>query len=183
MSEFLNHKIPAKIVLLGLDNSGKSSIVLSLKEKSNIMSFLSLKPTKGYNIEKFESGNDYNFNIWDLGGQKEYRMSYLQNFNFYMEGVSRVIFVIDVQDIERYDLALKYFEDIINLLNKQEMKVPLSIYLHKFDPGLTEQEKFSNIEDILKLKIIDKLKKSIPPDWDFDIFKTCIYTIFEKVSY
>ena len=46
------HLEQEKILVLGLDNSGKTSIVLALKGNENLLSYYSLKPTKGIQINK-----------------------------------------------------------------------------------------------------------------------------------
>ncbi|GAG16652.1 unnamed protein product, partial [marine sediment metagenome] len=62
-----NANITKKIVIMGLDNSGKSSIVLCLKGVKNLTSFSAIKPTRGFEINKFKI-LDSDFNIWDFGG-------------------------------------------------------------------------------------------------------------------
>ena len=67
--EALNHeKEEVKILIMGLTNAGKTSIVLSMKNEVNLMNYLSLKPTKGYQISELE-GEEARYYIWDLGGQ------------------------------------------------------------------------------------------------------------------
>ena len=63
-----------KILLLGLDNGGKSSILAALQNKFS--SIQSLKPTKGVKREKLDF---FGFPVfsWDLGGQNTYRKDYL----------------------------------------------------------------------------------------------------------
>ena len=114
-----------KVLIMGLDNSGKTSIVLCLKGVKNLLSFYSLNPTKGISINKFRA-LDSNFNIWDFGGQEQFRGDYLKNFNKHIVGTNKIIYVIDVQDIERYELSLNYLKSIINLLicpRSKEMKI------------------------------------------------------------
>lgn len=52
-----------RIVLLGLDNSGKTTILKQLanEETPNITT-----PTAGFNIKSISS-NNLNLNVWDLG--------------------------------------------------------------------------------------------------------------------
>jgi GTPase SAR1 family protein len=168
-----------KIMIVGLDNSGKSSILLSLREGTNLLSLLSLKPTKGVTIESFKNSLS-NMIIWEFGGQDQYRQQYLENFNRYFNEVDNLIYVIDIQDVDRQELSLTYFKDIIDLLNKNKVKVDISIYLHKYDPNLTIQEKFKNIDRITTPGIIKKIQELIPSGYNYKIFKTSIYTIFEK---
>lgn len=173
----------AKILIMGLDNSGKTSILLSLQKsvnqkKINLLTYYSLKPTPGLNIVSIDK-QDTRFNIWELGGQQQYRDEYLQDVEKYIQETSKFIYVIDVQDIDRYAEALQYFEDIFKHFNEQDRKkIQLSIFLHKFDPGLDEEPNFSY--KTISTTLIDKISRMIPSDVNYNIFKTTIYTIFEK---
>jgi len=168
-----------KILLMGLDNSGKTSILLSLKEDTNLLSFLSLKPTKGLKIESLDT-NQYDLNIWDFGGQEQYREDYLVNFYKYTELLNKIIYVIDVQDIERYDLALEYLQNIITLLARDRIIVDITVFLHKYDPNLTKNPKFENISNIVNEKLVNRISEMIPLEYNFEIFQTTIYTVFEQ---
>ncbi|MFW9874352.1 MAG: ADP-ribosylation factor-like protein [Candidatus Thorarchaeota archaeon] len=181
MSDLLNEQNSEKykkIIIAGLDNSGKSSIVLSIIGKMNLINYMSLNPTFGPNIINFES-LDSKFNIWDLGGQESFREEYLQNFEIYLDGCSKILFVIDIQDIQRYDIALKYFENILKKIKKKNLDIDISIFLHKNDPDLKEVHPEITEDRIQEL--INKIKKLIPEGYFFEIYKTTIYTIFDKV--
>ena len=166
-----------KILLMGLDNSGKTSIVLSLRRNTNLLSYYSLKPTRGLDIVKFED-HGVNFSIWDFGGQAQYRQEYLQQIDEHTKGIDKFIFVIDVQDTKRYDLALQYLEKIIEVLKKNEEVVDFSVFLHKFDPGLENLDNFD--DNALSSKLIPELERIIPPTFSFQVFKTTIFTVFQK---
>ena len=101
-----------KMLLLGLDNSGKSSILLVLTRKKNLLNFLSLAPTPMTNTLNYED-KDKIFNLWDFGGQETYRKSYLTNLDRYLNKIDKLFYVIDVQDKKRYDIALDYLEKIL----------------------------------------------------------------------
>ncbi|HUX99962.1 MAG TPA: ADP-ribosylation factor-like protein [Candidatus Deferrimicrobium sp.] len=168
-----------KILIMGLDNSGKSSILLSLTKTTNLLSYFSLKPTKGINIVKIED-QDTSFNIWDFGGQIEYRSRYLDNFDKYTSEIDQIIFVIDIQDIHRYGEALNYFEEILKLIpNKKEIQ--FAIFLHKFDPNIEVLDNYT--EEKINANLVNKLEKLIPPEMTYKIFKTTIYTIFQKTLF
>ena len=166
-----------KVLLLGLDNSGKTTILTSLKENTTIYSFLEVQPTRGLKMEKIDNP-DYNLNIWDFGGQEQYRAEYLNKFDTYLPGVNRIIYVIDIQDIERFNLALNYMEEVIKLLQEYDRSVDFSIFLHKFDPDLEQYNKKVNENTVNE--IIDLMKERIPTNFNYSIHKTSIYTIFEK---
>ena len=130
-----NSKNTKKIVLMGLDNSGKTSIVLCLKGVKNLSSFSAVNPTRGFEINKFHTlGSEYN--IWDFGGQEKFRTDYFENFNNHIKGTSKLIYVIDIQDRERYEISLEYLAKIIMMLKKTEINLDFSLFLHKFDPDL-----------------------------------------------
>jgi GTPase SAR1 family protein len=171
----------ARVLLLaGLDNSGKTSIAYSLRGTRNLPTFCRTKPTVRRNILSIRA-YESEYIIWDLGGQKSYRDEYLENYKNYFEGFDKFIYVFDVQDVERYDLALEYYENIIELLKhrKDMSDVEVSIFLHKYDPDL------DNIRPDITDEIIESLKEKIKKiidrtDFFYQIFKTSIYCLFDK---
>ncbi|MHA1766289.1 MAG: ADP-ribosylation factor-like protein [Promethearchaeota archaeon] len=175
-----NQKKTLKFLLFGLDNSGKTSILLSLTRNTNLLSYVSLKPTREINIVNFEAGNKI-INLWDFGGQEKYRNKYLQDLSEYLYNVDKIIFVIDVQDTERYDLALDYLTQILNFLKKSDEIFEFSIFLHKHDPNLETLEKFKDGKYIDELT--EKIKRIIPSEFSCGVFKTSIYTVFTKSSH
>ncbi|KAI9137865.1 ADP-ribosylation factor family-domain-containing protein [Paraphysoderma sedebokerense] len=78
-----------RILMLGLDNAGKTTILKRINgEDVNTVS-----PTLGFNIKTLEH-NGYKLNIWDIGGQKSIR-SYWRN---YFESTDALIWVVDSAD-------------------------------------------------------------------------------------
>ena len=170
-------KITKKIVIMGLDNSGKSSIVLCLKGVKNLTSLSAIKPTRGFEINKFNTmGSD--FNIWDFGGQEKFREDYVKDFKNHIKGTSKLIYVLDIQDRDRYDLSLQYLAKIIALLQKNKLNPDFSLFLHKFDPDieLITQDINEEIIQTLIKQIIYIIQQSFP----HQIYKTSIYTVFQK---
>lgn len=177
--EVLKQSGKYKILIMGLDNSGKTSILVSMSKESNILSYCALKPTKGIDIKNYEL-NDFKLNIWDFGGQRKFREDYIQNFSKYLNETNKIIYVFDVQDIDRYDLALEYFNDIINYIKISDLNIELNVYLHKFDPNIREREEFKDIDEIVSEKLINRIEQIIPQEFSYKIFKTTIYSVFEK---
>jgi ADP-ribosylation factor-like protein 3 len=58
----------ARVLVLGLDNAGKTTILkkLSAEEIDNIM------PTQGFNIKSIQT-EGFKLHVWDIGGQKSIR--------------------------------------------------------------------------------------------------------------
>lgn len=63
-----------RLLMLGLDNAGKTTIV----KKFNGEDIDEISPTLGFNIKTLEY-QGYNLNIWDVGGQRTLR-SYWRNY-------------------------------------------------------------------------------------------------------
>ena len=177
MNQMPNHR---KILLVGLDNSGKTSIAQSLQGITNLPSFQNMKPTQGLDIRNINALNS-EFTIWDLGGQENFRNEYLGDFNRYLLGTNKLIYVFDIQDMDRYDLSIEYFNKIFDLvearIDKQNLEI--SIFLHKFDPNLKEMriDLTDQIIDAFKSRIKKRMENS---EFFFQIFETTIYTLFKK---
>ena len=178
MENLNDQEKPTKILIMGLDNCGKTSILISLRKDANILSYFSLRPTKGVAIEKFE-----NIVCWDLGGQKKYREEYIKDMGKYVKETNKIIFVIDVQDIKRYEVALEYLNRVVENLISSNINLDFSIFLHKYDPNLNKLTKFKDIDNLIESQLVSEIRKTISSKFNYDIFKTTIYTIFEKISY
>lgn len=170
-----------KILVLGLDNSGKTSIILnSFKENLNLLSYLSLKPTRGLEISEMEDENK-RMTIWDFGGQEKYRAKYLEDLPSNLIKATEIIFVLDIQDKYRYDKAVQYFRNIMDILKQENKNFELSLYLHKFDPTLSKTHPKITEESIENLT--NKFRELVPKEFNFSIYKTSIYTFFKKVTF
>ncbi len=166
-----------KIALVGLDNAGKSTIILTMKGNLGPHIYKELDPTKGLQTETFET-NEISYHVFDFGGQEAYRERYLQKPDFFAETDS-FIFVIDIQDADRYDLALAYLSDILQLLNELDEPCECSIFFHKFDPELLESDEYQQRSTDLRKRIRDLFKKYSFP---LKVFHTSIYTVFQRIQ-
>jgi len=167
-----------KVLIMGLDNSGKTSIVLCLRGVKDLSSFSSLNPTRGLKTNKFQAlGSEYN--IWDFGGQEQFREGYLNDFQNHIIETNKFIYVLDVQDKERYDISLDFLDKIVILLRKHKVNIDFSIFLHKYDPDLEFTKEFS---DKVVPDLIRNIKELIPNDFTYQIYKTSIYTVFQKLG-
>jgi ADP-ribosylation factor-like protein 2 len=132
-----------KIVLIGLDNSGKTSILNCLKGIKGISAFNNPMPTKGLDVQSFEALNS-KYAIWDLGGQEAYLDDYFNDFKKIVKGTNKIIYVIDIQDTKRYDSALKYLRNVINSIEESK-NIDFSVFLHKFDPDLVFNDDLNDL--------------------------------------
>ncbi len=168
-----------KVLMLGLDNAGKTSICLIFRKKRNLLSYLSLKPTRKINVQNFTTPRG-NISIFDFGGQGKFRKDYLGDFSRYLAKTEKIIYVIDVQAFERYEESLDYLTKIVEHVKKESVPIDFSIFLHKYDPYITDIKKFVNIDEHIYEGLIVKIQQIFPSDVDYDIFKTCIFASFEK---
>ena len=58
----------ARILVLGLDNAGKTTILTKLSEED----ITTITPTQGFNVKSLSHAN-FKLNVWDIGGQKAIR--------------------------------------------------------------------------------------------------------------
>ena len=83
---------PLRILMVGLDNAGKTTILYKLK----IGEVVTTIPTIGFNVENVEYKN-LKFTVWDVGGQQSIR----QLWKHYYSNTDGIIFVIDANDTKR----------------------------------------------------------------------------------
>jgi len=83
-----------RLLMLGLDNAGKTTIV----KKFNGEDIDTISPTLGFAIKTLEH-RGFKLNIWDVGGQRSLR-SYWRN---YFESTDGLIWVVDSADRRRLE--------------------------------------------------------------------------------
>ncbi|KAL6551883.1 ADP-ribosylation factor-like protein 2 [Orobanche gracilis] len=132
-----------RILMVGLDNSGKTTIVMKINgEDTSVIS-----PTLGFNIKTI-AYQRYTLNIWDVGGQKTIR-SYWRN---YFEQTDGLVWVVDSSDLRRLD-DCRY--ELNNLLKEERLSgASLLIFANKQDihGSLSPDE----IAKVLNLETMDK---------------------------
>ncbi|MFW9900872.1 MAG: ADP-ribosylation factor-like protein [Candidatus Thorarchaeota archaeon] len=164
-----------KVLVAGLDNAGKTATLSKFGGRLGISDMISTHPTKG--VVRMKFGNSrLNLFIWDLGGQEEYRERYLNNPEQYFLELDLLIYVIDVQDPDRFDEALEYFEKIINSLVILEENPYILIFIHKYDPDLKNDPKILLNIELLKDNV-NELLKSKEYDLHVEIYLTSIYSL------
>merc|ERR1719456_494880 len=114
-----------RILMVGLDAAGKTTILYKLKLGEVVTTI----PTIGFNVETVEHKN-ISFNVWDVGGQDKIR----KLWRYYYQNTQGLIFVIDSNDRDRIEDAR---EELTNMLNEDEMRdAVLLVFANKQDlPG------------------------------------------------
>ncbi|CAH8532250.1 unnamed protein product [Heterobilharzia americana] len=130
-----------RILLLGLDNAGKTTILKHLASED----ISQTTPTQGFNIKSVQS-QGFKLNVWDIGGQRKIR-PYWKN---YFENTDVLIYVIDSADKKRFE---ETGEELMELLSEDKLAgVPLIIFANKQD--LISAEPANKISDGLGLLTI-----------------------------
>ncbi|XP_068673789.1 E3 ubiquitin-protein ligase TRIM23-like [Montipora foliosa] len=115
-------KMEMRLVVLGLDGAGKTSILFKMKQDE----FVSPITTIGFNVETVEH-RSLKFTLWDVGGLQKLRPLW----RHYYLNTQGVIFVIDSTNIERISEA---HEELAKLMAEKRLKdALLLIYANKQD--------------------------------------------------
>ena len=168
-------KSAQKVIVIGLDNAGKTAILSKFGGRLGITDLANLTPTRGVDRRHIETASsDIDLYIWDFGGQEMFRSKYFEKPEQYFLQTDLLIYVIDVQDPERYAESFEYFEQILEILSTLEEEPFLLIYIHKSDPDLKrDPETLLNIE-LLK----DNLNQLLTTyDYDYEAYLTSIFSL------
>ncbi|XP_046847507.1 ADP-ribosylation factor-like protein 2 [Xenia sp. Carnegie-2017] len=131
-----------RILMLGLDNAGKTTIL----KKFNGEDIDEISPTLGFNIKTLEY-KDFKLNIWDVGGQKSLR-SYWRN---YFESTDGLIWVVDSADSARLEDCKAELKSL--LLEERLTGATLLIFANKQDlPGALKAEEIKQVLELDSIK-------------------------------
>lgn len=115
-------KTQCRILMVGLDAAGKTTILYQLK----LGEMTHTAPTLGFNVETVSYKN-IEFMVWDMGGQDAIRPLW----RHYYENAQALIFVVDSADEERLEEAR---EELAKLMGEEQLKdAVLLVYANKQD--------------------------------------------------
>ncbi|MHA1338441.1 MAG: ADP-ribosylation factor-like protein [Promethearchaeota archaeon] len=115
-----------KIVLCGLNNAGKTSIMKVLVEKVFVKEYI---PSVVCGYEELNL-KDKKFIIFDCPGQKAFRNIWLDQ----IKNASLLIYVLDIANKDRFKEAREEFYKIVNIyLEARGINRPILFLLHKTD--------------------------------------------------
>ena len=172
MSEVLN------IVLLGLENAGKTTLLNTLKGEK----FRETRTTIGINVDLINY-NGYKFQAIDVGGQRVFRDTLWPQ---YTKLASGVIYIFDIFDKSKLSEAKKWFDEIQTWVTEKAVFLFLA---NKIDLK-EEKQDFMSLDDIIKSFNLERF--SLYPEQSFRIFEISAKTgknvdiaikwLFEKLS-
>ncbi|CCK70472.1 Arf family GTPase CIN4 KNAG_0E02100 [Huiozyma naganishii CBS 8797] len=137
-----------RCLLLGLDNSGKSTVVDSLlpaeeREPENIT------PTLGFQIQSVVIDGQYNVSLWDIGGQVTLR-PFWEN---YFDRTDALLWCVDVNAQLRFDESI---QELRSLIHRDQGRIgyecQVIVLLNKID--LVTPNDFVNVE-LMERAVLD----------------------------
>ena len=136
--EKLFSTIPSRVILIGLDNAGKTTILYKLKLNEVITTI----PTIGFNVEEVTVKN-LTMTVWDVGGQTKIRPLW----QHYFQNNDAVIYIVDSSDQARLEEAR---EELFSVLSDDRLRdCALLVLANKQD--LPNAASVTQVTDALQL--------------------------------
>lgn len=133
-----------KIIILGIQNAGKTTILYRL----SLGQLVKTTPTIGSNVEEI-SYNNVKFQAWDLGGQESTRSVW----DVYFINTDAIIYVIDSQD-ENFEESKSQFYKLLS--NESLKNAVILIFANKQD-----LKGAKNVSEVAQIYGLDTIKDHI----------------------
>jgi len=159
-----------KILFAGLDDSGKTSFLLSVDRKFSKL--IGLKPTTGANIKSIEALGATIF-LWDLGGQLAFRKKYISKAEIYLYEADLLFYFIDIRNKVRFEESIEYLLNLKNILKQFNQNTPIVYILSKGDPDIINSGEIIENIDTVKQKLAE-----ISLEEPNELYVTSIFQIF-----
>ena len=114
------------VICVGLDASGKSTILNTLTSPSKRVTDISV--TVGFSLQKFQTDN-VRFTVFDMSGSGKYRSLW----EHYYSDVKGIIFVVDAADLARMDVVKKELFLLLGHPDIRSKPIPILFYANKKD--------------------------------------------------
>jgi len=168
-----NEEGPIKIVVMGMENAGKTTILNILTQESHKVPTQPplMNPTKGVERNSFTLFGKKTV-IWDFGGQETYRNEYLANPEKYFHTIKFFYYVIDIQDYYRLIPSVMFFTGVFNKIKNYSPDAKIIFIFHKMDPGYDP-----NVKN-LKVQFLDKVEPLLQEQFaSYLMFDTTIFNL------
>ena len=132
---------PSRILMIGLDAAGKSTILYKVKLDQTVQTIPTIGTSReclpamcilssyrlGFNVETVSPAPGITFTVWDVGGQHKIRPLWA----YYYQNVDGFLFVIDASDQDRFQEAR---DELFGVISHEYMStVPFVIIANKSD--------------------------------------------------
>ncbi|MHA1821340.1 MAG: ADP-ribosylation factor-like protein [Promethearchaeota archaeon] len=168
-----------KIILSGIDNAGKSSLLKAFQKLYEYeQEVMELKPT--IKIEHYQRNylRGYILDIFDMGGQLKFRKRYLER-KIYFADTDAFIYLIDSRKRDGFNESLEYLGKVLNILDelKYDKALPILVVFSKMDDNKKYKEPAEYLENI-KYFMEEISGRFNSMGFKFEYFKSSIYNIF-----
>lgn len=119
-------KTKLNIIICGLDNSGKTTIINFMKPEEQRSE--NIAATVGYNVDTFKKGK-VQFTAFDMGGAQKFRGLW----ESYYSNIDGVVFVVDSSDALRMCVVKDELEQMLNHADLKSAKMPFVFFANKMD--------------------------------------------------
>ena len=134
-------KKEAKVLMLGLDAAGKTTILYQFKLGLTVETI----PTMGFVYETIQHKN-FKLSVWDVAGQDSLRTLW----KHYYQNTKAVIFVVDSSDKKRIGLAR---DELHRIISDDELKdACLLLLANKSDLNVMTAEEVASFVEFDKIK-------------------------------
>ncbi len=155
------------MVLVGLEGAGKTSIISRVFKFFSADDLVQLTPTVLVDASFFSLNIIQRpISVLDLGGQEQFLWHHLNNPEIFTNA-NIIIYVVDVQRLDRLKKVLTYFNNIKAILQKSPNAPREFLLLHKFDKSKRDELNF--VLPTVLVQLLDVLGN------DTTFFMTSIY--------
>ncbi len=170
-----------KVIVIGLDNAGKTSVINILQRDLGLDTLLNIKPTRGILREMVEL-QSLKMSLWDLSGQKQYREQFtVEEKNIIFDEVDIILYVVDIQDSNRFQDVFDYLDNVLKIITRFQEQPTFIILFHKADPDFIDTSDFR--ENYIGLRsVIDVQLEKANLTENFDYYVTSIYNALPKAQ-
>jgi len=166
-SAIIKNQKSEKILLLGLTQSGKTSIIKTYFEGMTPEDTESLDATIKFESNSY-SLNDHKIQVYDVGGQIVYLEEAIEkNKERIFTDVKIMIFVIELPNMSTYELSRQYLLRVLKNVYLYSDDPKTYIFAHKIDL-ISEEYRDKAVQVFKKYFAIDEVKR-------IKVFQTSIY--------
>ncbi len=162
-----------KILFTGLESTGKTSFILTIKRKFSGLPTI-LPSTEPIN----EPLNFLGTTImkWDIPGQKDLRETILENSELYLFESDVIYYFIDVMD-PRIEESIEFLTKVMEKIHEYESKIPIIFIITKVDEDVANT---AEVKDAIAE--IKKTHLKIIGDHPYKFFSTSIFSIYSILN-
>ena len=130
----------AKILFLGLEDSGKTTLLYNKQLHRNVTTVTTVEQ----NIEILPPIEGLSFVVWDMGGQKSLRRRWEEQYT----GTDGIVFVVDSTDQRKFP---EVKDELFKLFENEDLNgIPICVLAHKQD--LPDAEDPNNLVDMIGIR-------------------------------